>query len=32
LADDPLREASEKIGAVITKGGKPGAEVVGIKR
>jgi integrase len=27
LADDPLREASEKIGRVITGAGKPGAEV-----
>ena len=27
LADDPLREAAEKIGRVITGAGKPGAEV-----
>src|SRR6516164_11274794 len=27
LADDPLREATEKIGAAITGAGKPGAEV-----
>jgi hypothetical protein len=27
LADDPPREASEKIGRVITGAGKPGAEI-----
>jgi integrase len=32
LADDPLREATEKIGTVIAGSGKPGAKVVGIKR
>jgi len=31
LADDPLREAAEKITTVITSAGKTGAEVVGIK-
>jgi len=28
LADDPLREATERIGAVITGAGKPGAPIV----
>ncbi len=32
LADDPLREAAEKIAAVITGAGKPGAEIISIKR
>jgi integrase len=32
LADDPLRDAAEKITNVITGAGKPGAEVVNIKR
>jgi integrase len=32
LADDPLREATEKISTVLTGAGKPGADVVGIKR
>jgi integrase len=32
LADDPLREAVEKITTVITGAGKPGAEVFPIKR
>jgi integrase len=32
LADDPLREATEKIGAVIADNGKPGAEVVNIQK
>jgi integrase len=32
LADDPLREATEKIGTVIAGSGKPGADVIGIKR
>jgi integrase len=32
LADDPLREATEKIGRAITEAGKPGADVVSIKR
>jgi integrase len=31
LADDPVREAAEKIGAVIAGAGKSGAKVVGIK-
>ncbi len=31
LADDPLREAAEKIGKVISGAGKSGAEVVNIK-
>jgi integrase len=31
LADDPLREAAEKITTVITGAGKPGAKVVPIK-
>jgi integrase len=31
LADDPLREAAEKITTVITGAGKPGAPVVSIK-
>jgi integrase len=31
LADDPLREATEKIGTVIAGAGKPGAKVVPIK-
>jgi integrase len=31
LADDPLREASEKIGRVITGAGKPGAPVVPLR-
>ena len=31
LADDPLREAAEKITTVITGAGKPGAKVIGIK-
>lgn len=31
LADDPVREAAEKIGAVISGAGKPGAKVVAIK-
>ena len=31
LADDPLREAAEKITTVITGAGKPGATVVNIK-
>jgi integrase len=32
LADDPLREAAERIGAVISGAGKGGANVVTIKR
>jgi integrase len=32
LADDPLREAADKITAVITGAGKPGAEIISIKR
>jgi len=32
LADDPLREAAEKITTVITGASKPGAEVVSFKR
>jgi integrase len=32
LADDPVREAAEKITTVITSAGKPGADVVNIKR
>jgi integrase len=32
LADDPLREATEKVGAVITNIGKTVAEIIGIKR
>jgi integrase len=32
LADDPLREATDKIGSVIAGGAKPSAEVVSIKR
>jgi integrase len=31
LADDPLREATEKIGRVITGAGKPGAPIVPIR-
>ena len=31
LADDPLREAAEKITAVITGAGKPGADVVPLR-
>lgn len=31
LADDPLREAAEKIATVITNAGKPGAKVIDIK-
>lgn len=31
LADDPLREATEKIGTVITGAGKPGAKIVPLK-
>ena len=31
LADDPLREAAEKIGAVITGAGKPGAPIVPLR-
>jgi integrase len=31
LADDPLREASEKIGRVITGAGKPGASIVSLR-
>jgi integrase len=31
LADDPLKEAAEKIGKVIAGAGKPGAEIVSIK-
>jgi integrase len=31
LADDPLREATAKVGAVITNTGKPGAKVVPLK-
>ena len=31
IADDPLREAAEKIGTVIAGAGKPGAKVVAIK-
>jgi integrase len=31
LADDPLREAAEKIGRVITGAGKPGAAVVPLR-
>jgi len=31
LADDPVREAAERIGAVISGAGKPGAKVIGIK-
>src|SRR5262249_28643820 len=31
LADDPLREASEKIGRVITGAGKPGAPIVPLR-
>ncbi len=30
LADDPLREAAEKIGTVITGAGKPGAKIINI--
>jgi integrase len=32
VADDPLREATEKIGAVITGAGKGGAEIVPISK
>ncbi len=32
FADDPLREAAEKIGSVITGAGKPGAEVVPMQK
>jgi integrase len=32
FADDPLREATEKIGSVITGAGKPGAEVVPMQK
>jgi hypothetical protein len=32
LADDPLREATEKIATVITGAGKPGAKVVPLSR
>jgi integrase len=32
LADDPLREAADKITAVITGAGKPSAEIINIKR
>jgi integrase len=32
FADDPLREAAEKIGSVITGAGKPGAEVVSMQK
>jgi integrase len=32
FSDDPLRTAAEKVAAVITGAGKPGAEVVNIKR
>jgi integrase len=32
LADDPLREATEKIGRAIAEAGKAGAEVISIKR
>jgi integrase len=32
LADDPLREAAEKITAVITGAGKPGAPIVQLRR
>lgn len=32
LADDPVREAAEKITAVIAGAGKPGADVVNLKR
>jgi integrase len=32
FADDPLREAADKITAVITGAGKPGAEIISIKR
>jgi integrase len=32
LADDPLREAAEKIGAVISGAGKGGAEIVRIRK
>jgi integrase len=31
LADDPLREATEKIGTVIAGAGKPGAKIVQLK-
>jgi integrase len=31
LADDPLREATEKIGKVIAGAGQPGAQLVGFK-
>ena len=31
LADDPLREAAEKIGAVISGAGKPSADIVPLK-
>jgi len=32
FADDPLREAAEKIGSVITGAGKPGAEVISMQK
>jgi integrase len=32
LADDPLREATEKIGGAITGAGKAGAEVINIQK
>jgi integrase len=32
LADDPLREAAEKIGSVITGAGKSGAEVISLPK
>jgi hypothetical protein len=32
LADDPLKEATQKVGAVIANSGKPGADVIGIRR
>jgi integrase len=31
LADDPVREAADKIGTVISSAGKPGAKIVAIK-
>ena len=32
LFDDPLREATERVGAVVTSAGNKGAEVVPIER
>jgi integrase len=31
LADDPLRKATETVGAIIEGAGKPGAEVVKLR-